>query len=214
MKKPYLVADDYGMGAVWAYILADSPEDILRRYPQLSVVDDPPAGLTSERLRRIRETRTIDIEDEQNEFLRAARRTVPPPTRDKTEMTHSAAGTEDPIDLGLPAGAVSESVQRLVAQYRSLGRVSAGEILLEPEVSLRFVNDLAELGVSIDGVDFWRVLGPHVVEIPWGRPLRGETAAEAAADAKRTIVEDRPEEAQYVSLVFPGYHIADAIGEG
>lgn len=34
VKRPYLVVDDNGMGGIWTYIDARSPEDIERLYPE------------------------------------------------------------------------------------------------------------------------------------------------------------------------------------
>jgi hypothetical protein len=38
-----LVAYDYGQGAAWAYVLAESVADITRRFPELTIVAEPPA---------------------------------------------------------------------------------------------------------------------------------------------------------------------------
>jgi hypothetical protein len=69
MKRPYLVLYDYGMGGVWAYILARSPEEIGQEYPELVVYDQPPDFLTPTALNRIETTLTIDIDDRGNPFL-------------------------------------------------------------------------------------------------------------------------------------------------
>jgi hypothetical protein len=69
MKRPFLVLYDYGMGGVWAYILARSPEEIGQEYPELVVYDHPPAFLTSMAIDRIEKTMTIDIDDRSNPFL-------------------------------------------------------------------------------------------------------------------------------------------------
>jgi hypothetical protein len=41
MRRPYLVAADYGQGAVWAFVVAESEELIEREFPELKVVRDP-----------------------------------------------------------------------------------------------------------------------------------------------------------------------------
>lgn len=69
MKRPYLVLYDYGMGGIWAYLLARSPEEIARAFPELTVYDQPPEFLTPEVLERIKATLTIDIDDRNNAFL-------------------------------------------------------------------------------------------------------------------------------------------------
>jgi hypothetical protein len=42
MKKPFLTACDYGEGAVWQVVLADSKKQIADRFPALSIVPHPP----------------------------------------------------------------------------------------------------------------------------------------------------------------------------
>ncbi|MEY2430376.1 MAG: hypothetical protein QOC92_101 [Acidimicrobiaceae bacterium] len=48
MKRSFLAVDDYGMGGIWMYIDALSPEEIERAYPELKVFPDPPDFLTPE----------------------------------------------------------------------------------------------------------------------------------------------------------------------
>jgi hypothetical protein len=59
------------MGGVWAYILAESAEEITREYPELVVYGEPPDFLTPVALERIKATLTIDIDDRDNPFLAA-----------------------------------------------------------------------------------------------------------------------------------------------
>jgi hypothetical protein len=42
MKRRFLVNYDYGMGGAWAFVLAEAEEEIVRRFPELTVVTDPP----------------------------------------------------------------------------------------------------------------------------------------------------------------------------
>lgn len=63
MKKPFLVAYDYGQGAVWAFIRAESQEEIERDFPELKVIDDPPGWLDGPRRKRMEETMTFDIDE-------------------------------------------------------------------------------------------------------------------------------------------------------
>ena len=62
VKERFLVAYDYGMGAVWAYIYARSKQQIQREYPELEVVSDPPRSMTRELLSRIEKRMTFDID--------------------------------------------------------------------------------------------------------------------------------------------------------
>jgi hypothetical protein len=71
-KRPFLVAYDYGMGGLWAYMLAESSEDIARRYPSLVVVTERPDWMDDIQEDRLRRTMTVDIDDEDHPFVRAA----------------------------------------------------------------------------------------------------------------------------------------------
>jgi len=70
-KQEYLVLYDYGTGGAWAYILAESRDQIAERYPQLEIVAEPPDWLTGDEERLLRERMTIDIDDSANRFLAA-----------------------------------------------------------------------------------------------------------------------------------------------
>ena len=63
MKQKFLVNYEYGMGGVWALVMANSEEQISERFPELTVVHDRPAWLTEDEARRIEETLTMDIDD-------------------------------------------------------------------------------------------------------------------------------------------------------
>jgi glycerophosphoryl diester phosphodiesterase len=71
-KRRFLVANSYGTGAVWASVLAHSAETIVARYPSLVLVDEPPSWLDAERLQRLEERMTIDIDDDEHPFFKAA----------------------------------------------------------------------------------------------------------------------------------------------
>jgi hypothetical protein len=73
MKTRFLVAYDYESGGIWASVLAESAEQIRARYPALEIVDPPPFWLTEEKLRKLEDRMTIDIDDEGHPFLKAAR---------------------------------------------------------------------------------------------------------------------------------------------
>ncbi len=48
----FLVLYDYDQGGVWAYVLAESREEIVKRYPRLKVYDEAPHWLTPAELGR------------------------------------------------------------------------------------------------------------------------------------------------------------------
>lgn len=62
MKQRYLAVYDYGMGGIWAFIFAESPQQIVERYPELKVVSESPAWIT-DALRRVMEAKeTYDLD--------------------------------------------------------------------------------------------------------------------------------------------------------
>jgi hypothetical protein len=69
MKNSFLVVHDYGMGGVWSIISARSKDEILQKYPMLSVCEARPNWMTDEHYRNIAATRTIDIDEEPSGWL-------------------------------------------------------------------------------------------------------------------------------------------------
>lgn len=69
MKRPFLVVYDYGQGGVWAFLLARTPSEIKKRFPELDVVERPPPWMTEPEIARIQERMTFDIDDEPRGFL-------------------------------------------------------------------------------------------------------------------------------------------------
>jgi hypothetical protein len=62
MRKRHLVCYDYGQGGLWAYVYADSPEEIAVKFRDLEVIAAPPAWLTSEEQAKL-ETYDVDCPD-------------------------------------------------------------------------------------------------------------------------------------------------------
>jgi hypothetical protein len=73
MRREFLVCYDYGSGGVWAYLSAESRAQVAEQYPELTIIDEPPAWLTNDEDRPIRERMTVDIDDDANEFLLSLR---------------------------------------------------------------------------------------------------------------------------------------------
>ncbi len=67
MKKKFLTVSDYGMGAVWTYILANSAKDVSDKYPKLTVLDKEPDWFDSSMRMDIT---VVDVDDPPNAFLR------------------------------------------------------------------------------------------------------------------------------------------------
>jgi hypothetical protein len=61
-KREFLVVYDYGMGGLWGIVNARSQAEIADLYPELVVVDDPPAWMSSDRLQRLRDQEWHDID--------------------------------------------------------------------------------------------------------------------------------------------------------
>jgi hypothetical protein len=63
MKRPYLVAYDYGQGAVWAYISAESPGQITDQFPDFAVLEAPPSWMTEDVRKTLEARMTFDIDN-------------------------------------------------------------------------------------------------------------------------------------------------------
>ena len=63
-KQEFLIRYDYGSGGLWGVMRAHSAEEILARYPELSVEAERPKWMTDDLLLDIRRAETHDIDDE------------------------------------------------------------------------------------------------------------------------------------------------------
>lgn len=68
-KQTFLVVYDYGQGAIWGYVVAESVEQIKSEFPELEVAHERPNWMTEEREARIRRNRTVDIDERDKGFL-------------------------------------------------------------------------------------------------------------------------------------------------
>lgn len=50
----FLVCYDYGMGGLWAVLIAPSEDAIKSKYPELSIASSQPAWMTDDRMARLR----------------------------------------------------------------------------------------------------------------------------------------------------------------
>jgi hypothetical protein len=71
MKKSFLVLYDYGMGGVWAIIDARSEDEIIDKYPMLTVRESRPAWMTDEKYDKTASTLKFDIDDPPTGWLLA-----------------------------------------------------------------------------------------------------------------------------------------------
>ncbi len=60
--QAHLVAYEYGAGAAWGYVLADSVEDIKYALPEVDVYMRPPAWMSTEDIHRLREHVTVELD--------------------------------------------------------------------------------------------------------------------------------------------------------
>jgi hypothetical protein len=66
-----LVVYDYGSGGLWGVMRANSAEEILAKYPELSVTSERPTWLTDVIMEEIRGAESHDIDDEPSGLLEA-----------------------------------------------------------------------------------------------------------------------------------------------
>lgn len=61
IKRPFLIAYDYGMGGLWGVMYARSADEIAAIYPELFVVEERPHWMDTEELKHLEET-SYDID--------------------------------------------------------------------------------------------------------------------------------------------------------
>jgi hypothetical protein len=97
----------------------------------------------------------------------------------------------------------------LLEQYATKGIVKAGEVLLDPPVALRLLDELLALGEIIYGVHIWRFHGPNQTrlgEIDAGMSMDSlsnepDAAESTVAAARRFLTLGLPQEVELVSFV-------------
>lgn len=72
----FYVAYEYGSGAAWAFVKADTAEEVVAELPEVDVYDTPPEWMTIDDLHRVREHASLDIHETASvdEILEASRR--------------------------------------------------------------------------------------------------------------------------------------------
>jgi hypothetical protein len=61
VKQRFLVVYDYGSGGVWAYVDAESSEEIEREFPELRVFEESPEWMSADEQAEIAEHATYDL---------------------------------------------------------------------------------------------------------------------------------------------------------
>ncbi len=75
-KRRFLVVFDYGQGDAWAFVDAESGEQIVRRYPELRAYEERPPNISAERYEELlsADSRKFgDIEDDDFWLFKALR---------------------------------------------------------------------------------------------------------------------------------------------
>ena len=57
----FYVAYEYGSGAAWAFMKAETADDVVAEFPELDVYDTPPEWMTVEDLHQVRRHAAVDI---------------------------------------------------------------------------------------------------------------------------------------------------------
>lgn len=58
----FYVAYEYGTGAAWAFVKAETPAEVVAELPELDVYETPPEWMTIEDLHQVREHASVEIE--------------------------------------------------------------------------------------------------------------------------------------------------------
>ena len=58
----FYVAYEYGSGAAWAFVKAETPAEVVAELPELDVYETPPEWMTIEDLHQVREHASVEIE--------------------------------------------------------------------------------------------------------------------------------------------------------
>jgi hypothetical protein len=72
----FYVAYEYGTGAAWAFVKAETAEEVVAELPELDVYETPPEWMTVEDLHQVRRHACVDIHEATSidEILDASRR--------------------------------------------------------------------------------------------------------------------------------------------
>ena len=71
-KHPILVCYDYGMGGVWAVLLANGPVDVTNKYHWLTTFETRPEWMSEGEYNEIAATQTFDIDEAPRGWLLTA----------------------------------------------------------------------------------------------------------------------------------------------
>ncbi len=72
----FYVAYEYGSGAAWAFVKAETADEVVAELPEVDVYDAPPEWMTIEDLHQVREHASVDIAETStiDNILQASRR--------------------------------------------------------------------------------------------------------------------------------------------
>jgi hypothetical protein len=115
--------------------------------------------------------------------------------------------------------AMKERLIELIKEYRDRGTVKGTDFLLPAQDAACYVQDLAEMGISVSGCDVWRPWDEarsNYVEVVGGgdavnRLLRKSDPLWNAMILKRFIASDLPPEAEMISFVYADSGVWDLV---
>ena len=72
----FYVAYEYGSGAAWAFVKAETPAEVVAELPELDVYETPPEWMTVDDLHQVREHASVEITNDASldHILEASRR--------------------------------------------------------------------------------------------------------------------------------------------
>ena len=63
MKDKFIILYDYETGGAWGTVLAQSKQDILEKFPELTIVDERPEWMNSSEFDEICSQKPVDIDN-------------------------------------------------------------------------------------------------------------------------------------------------------
>ena len=57
----FYVAYEYGSGAAWAFVKAETADDVIAEFPELDVYDTPPEWMTIDDLHQVRKHASVEM---------------------------------------------------------------------------------------------------------------------------------------------------------
>jgi hypothetical protein len=65
MKQKILTYIDYGMGGIFIWVSAESPQQVSMRYPRLQILDGPPTWMDHKQVQKLESKPVYDIDSDE-----------------------------------------------------------------------------------------------------------------------------------------------------